>query len=157
MTGPNALKPACRQRNTVARRGRWGDCASLADLCAGVYLESRRGPWAADQRHRNAGLELAAVGSMLVVAGDEEALAPYRSTQATLIVDNLDDCHSLLTRAGAQVLRGPQQVPTGRNLTARLPGGIQIEYVEWDRAQWDRVGGQEPPAATGSATQDTGR
>lgn len=89
------------------------------------------------------GLELAAVGSVLVVAGDKEALAPYRSTQATLIVDDLDECQLLLSRAGAQVLRGPQQVPTGRNLTARLPGGIQIEYVEWDRAQWDRVGGTE--------------
>ena len=47
----------------------------------------------------------------------------------------------LLARAGAQVLRGPQQVPAGRNLTARLPGGIQIEYVQWDQAQWDRAGG----------------
>lgn len=89
------------------------------------------------------GLKLAAVGSVLVVAGDEETLAPYRSTQATLIVDDLDECQSLLSRAGAQVVRGPQQVPTGRNLTARLPGRIQIEYVEWDRAQWDRVGGTD--------------
>jgi hypothetical protein len=62
------------------------------------------------------------------------------STQATLVVDDLDECQSLLSRAGAQVLRGPQQVPTGRNLTARLPGGLQIEYVEWNHAQWDRVG-----------------
>jgi hypothetical protein len=90
------------------------------------------------------GLELAAVGAVLVVAGEEQTLAPYRSTQATLIVDDLDECQSLLSRAGAQVLRGPDQVPTGRNLTARLPGGIQIEYVEWDRAQWDRMGAPEP-------------
>ena len=87
------------------------------------------------------GLQLAAVGRVLVVAGDEQALAPYRATQATLIVDDLDECQSLLARAGAQVLRGPQQVPAGRNLTARLPGGIQIEYVQWDQAQWDRAGG----------------
>lgn len=87
------------------------------------------------------GLELATVGGVLVVAGDEETLAPYRATQATLIVDDLDECQSLLAHAGAHVVRGPQQVPTGRNLTARLPGGIQIEYVEWDRSQWDRMGG----------------
>jgi hypothetical protein len=90
------------------------------------------------------GLELAAVGNVLVVAGDEQTLAPYRSTQATLIVDDLDECQVLLSGVGAQVLRGPQQVPTGRNLTARLPGGIQIEYVEWDRAQWHRVGAPPP-------------
>ncbi len=87
------------------------------------------------------GPQLAAVGQVLVVAGDEQALAPYRATQATLIVDDLDECQLLLARAGAQVLRGPQQVPAGRNLTARLPGGIQIEYVQWDQAQWDRAGG----------------
>ena len=90
------------------------------------------------------GLELAAVGNVLIVAGDDETLAPYRLTQATLIVDDLDDCRSLLSRAGAQVLRGPQRVPTGRNLTARLP--TQIEYVEWDGAQWERDGGAERPA-----------
>jgi predicted amidohydrolase len=85
------------------------------------------------------GLELAAVGGVLVVAGDEEILAPYGSTQATLIVDDLDECTALLARAGAQVLRRPRQVPTGRNLTARLPGGVQIEYVERDRAQRYRI------------------
>ncbi len=87
------------------------------------------------------GLQLAAVGQVLVVAGDEQTLAPYRATQATLIVDDLDECQLLLARAGAQVLRGPQQVPAGRNLTARLPGGIQVEYGQWDQAQWDRAGG----------------
>lgn len=86
------------------------------------------------------GLELAAVGAVLVVAGDEKILAPYRSTQATLIVDDLDECTALLARAGALVLRGPRQVPTRLNLTARRPGGVQIEYVGWDPAQWDRIG-----------------
>lgn len=88
------------------------------------------------------GLELAAVGRVLVVAGDEEMLEPYRATVATLIVDDLDACKVLLDRTGAQIVRGPQAVPTGRNLTARLHGGVQIEYVEWDDAQWERAGGR---------------
>jgi predicted enzyme related to lactoylglutathione lyase len=95
------------------------------------------------------GLELAAVGNALIVAGGGEALAPCRSTQAALAVDDLDGCQSLLARAGARVLRGPRRVPAGRNLTARLPGGIHIECVERDRAQRDRVGGAEPHAAAG--------
>ncbi|MGV9249291.1 hypothetical protein [Streptomyces sp. NPDC003710] len=86
------------------------------------------------------GLELAMVGHVLVVAGDERVLEPYRV--ATLIIDDLDECHALLTRTGAQIVRGPQAVPTGRNLTAKLPGGVQIEYVEWDEAQWGRAGGR---------------
>jgi hypothetical protein len=89
------------------------------------------------------GLELAAVGNVLVVAGDEETLTPFRATQATLIVDDLDECQSLLSESGARILRGPQKVPTGRNLTALLSGGLQVEYVEWDRAQWERIGRQE--------------
>jgi hypothetical protein len=39
-------------------------------------------------------------------------------------------------------VRGPQEVPTGRNLTAKLPGDVQIEYVEWNQAQWERAGGK---------------
>ena len=88
------------------------------------------------------GLELATVGRVLVVAGDERTLEPYRATSATLIVDDLDECQVRLTQSGAQMVRGPQAVPTGRNLTAKLPGGAQLEYVEWDEAQWDRAGGR---------------
>lgn len=88
------------------------------------------------------GLELATVGRVLVVAGDERVLEPYRATVATLIIDDLDECRALLNRTGAQIVRGPQAVPTGRNLTAELPGGVQIEYVEWDEAQWERAGGR---------------
>jgi hypothetical protein len=88
------------------------------------------------------GLELATVGHVLVVAGDGQMLEPYRATVATLIIDDLGECLLLLNATGAQIVRGPQPVPTGRNLTARLPGGVQIEYVEWDEAQWERAGGR---------------
>lgn len=86
------------------------------------------------------GVELATVGRVLVVAGDAETLAPFRATQATLIVDDLDRCQAMLAAEGAQIVRGPQEVPTGRNLTAVLPGGVQIEYVEWSAAQWEKDG-----------------
>ncbi|MFR0356931.1 VOC family protein [Streptomyces sediminimaris] len=88
------------------------------------------------------GLELATVGRVLVVAGDERVLEPYRATVATLVIDDLDACRALLERTGARIVRGPQAVPTGRNLTAELPGGVRIEYVEWDEAQWERAGGR---------------
>jgi len=44
-------------------------------------------------------------------------------------VSDLDACQRRLDETGAQTVRGPQAVPTGRNLTARLPGGVQIEYI----------------------------
>ena len=82
------------------------------------------------------GLRLATVGRILVVAGDDELLAPFRATQATVVVDDLDECQAVLSGEGAHLVRGPQRVPTGRNLTALVAGGVQMEFVEWSPAQW---------------------
>jgi hypothetical protein len=71
-------------------------------------------------------LELARVGDFLLIAGTPEALAPYRNTHATVLVDSLDE-----VLATGTVLDGPHQVPTGRNVTLRHPGGAVIEYVEF--------------------------
>ncbi|NUW46462.1 hypothetical protein [Nonomuraea rhodomycinica] len=51
-------------------------------------------------------LELAGIGGCLLVAGTPEAL-----------------------------LDGPNDVPTGRNLTIRHPGGAVVEYVEFGSAK----------------------
>jgi predicted enzyme related to lactoylglutathione lyase len=75
-------------------------------------------------------LELATVGSVLVLAGSEEALRPYRETQATMIVDDLDEVLTFLSEHGATVIAGPDEVPTGRNLTARHGDGAVVEYVQ---------------------------
>ncbi|GGT25544.1 VOC family protein [Nonomuraea spiralis] len=80
-------------------------------------------------------LELASIGDYLLVSGTPEALAPYRDVQATVIVDNLDDVFAIVEREGGDTLDGPNEVPTGRNLTIRHPGGAVIEYVEFDSAK----------------------
>ncbi|SEB55606.1 hypothetical protein [Streptomyces melanosporofaciens] len=95
--------------------------------------------------HRTDSLDYAYVidGEVYSVLDDgERTLEPYTETAATLIVDDLDECQARLNQTGAQIVRGPQTVPTGRNLTAKLPGGVQLEYVEWDEAHWERVGGR---------------
>ncbi|SUA44922.1 Uncharacterised protein [Nocardia africana] len=92
------------------------------------------------------GLRLASIGQILIVAGDDTILAPYRATQATVIVDDLDQFHAALLTSGADIVREPQTVPTGRNLTARLTPEVQIEYVEWDKAQWQRINAAAPSA-----------
>jgi predicted enzyme related to lactoylglutathione lyase len=83
--------------------------------------------------HPTAGLRLAALGGLLLVAGPPERLAAVRDTQATVIVDDLDGLLADLQQTGAQVLRGPTPVPTGRNVTVRHPGDAIIEYVEWSQ------------------------
>ncbi|HII93475.1 MAG TPA: VOC family protein [Methanosarcina sp.] len=76
------------------------------------------------------GLELAQIGNILLIAGSDEALKPFRSTQATFLVDSLDEFKAYLEERGAKILRGPNKVPTGRNMTVKHPDGSIIEYVE---------------------------
>lgn len=59
------------------------------------------------------GPDLATVGEVLVVAGDEEVLAPYRETVATLLVDDLDACRERLDEAGRNSCAGRGPYPPG--------------------------------------------
>jgi len=76
------------------------------------------------------GLELAQIGNILLIAGSDEDLIPFRSTQATFLVDSLDEFKAYLEEKGAEIIRGPNKVPTGRNMTVKHPDGSVIEYVE---------------------------
>jgi len=77
-----------------------------------------------------AGVEVASIGSFLLVAGSDEALAPFRDVQSTVLVDDLDGLQEFIAAHGGEILSGPNQVPTGRNATVRHPGGVVFEYVE---------------------------
>ncbi|MEU7278188.1 hypothetical protein AB0A69_05255 [Streptomyces sp. NPDC045431] len=81
------------------------------------------------------GVELAAVGAYLLVAGTAEELAPFREVQATTVVQGLDEILELVADEGGRILDGPNEVPTGRNLTVLHPGGAVIEYVAFDAAK----------------------
>ena len=86
-----------------------------------------------------AGLELAQVGSVLLIAGSEAALEPFRSTHSTFVVDSLDAFQRHLEQAGAQIISQPRSVPTGRNMRAVHPDGLVVEYVEHVPASLGRV------------------
>ncbi|MCQ1535386.1 VOC family protein [Methanosarcina sp. KYL-1] len=81
------------------------------------------------------GLELAQVGNILLIAGSEEALKPFRATQATLLVDSIDEFKAFLEEKGAEIIRGPTEVPTGRNMTVKHPDGSILEYVEHSKIE----------------------
>ncbi|GLW08481.1 hypothetical protein Misp01_36110 [Microtetraspora sp. NBRC 13810] len=59
-------------------------------------------------------------------------MAPFLNVQATAVVDSLDDVFAVVAQKGGETLDGPNDVPTGRNLTILHPGGAVIEYVEFD-------------------------
>jgi predicted enzyme related to lactoylglutathione lyase len=75
-------------------------------------------------------LELAGVGSMLLIAGSEEALRPFRNTKATFMVDSVKEAWRELQGLGATILEEPKQVPTWWNMRVEHPDGMIVEYVQ---------------------------
>lgn len=74
-------------------------------------------------------LRLATVGAFLVIEGEAEALAPFRDTTGTLLVDDVVPYHDRLVAEGAEIVFPLQQVPTGAGFNARHPDGTVVEYV----------------------------
>lgn len=80
--------------------------------------------------HPKADLDLAQIGSLLILGGCNEALAPFRETQATFLVDSVSEFRDFLLKSGAVIIRDVTEVPTGFNMTVRHPDGTVAEYVE---------------------------
>ncbi len=80
--------------------------------------------------YAEAGLELAQVADILILAGSDEALTPFCETKATFVVDAIAEFKDHLMNNGAVIIRDLKQVPTGVNMTVRHADGTIIEYVE---------------------------
>jgi predicted enzyme related to lactoylglutathione lyase len=76
------------------------------------------------------GLELAQIDDILIVAGSSESLKPFKRTQATFLVDSLEEYEKFLKSNGSKIIQGPQKVPTGFNMTVQHPDGSIFEYVQ---------------------------
>ncbi len=75
-------------------------------------------------------LELAQVGSVLLIAGTKKARQPFQDTKGTFLVDCLDDFKEQLTTNNATIIERPKNVPTGKNMRVQHPDGTIFEYVE---------------------------
>jgi hypothetical protein len=102
------------------------------DLDAAVtfYEQLLNEPCASRFSYAQMNLEIARVNNFLIIAGTEEALEPFKTTQATMLVDSLAEFKAFLLKNEALILRDIQQVPTGFNMTVRHKDGLTIEYVE---------------------------
>ena len=76
------------------------------------------------------GLELACVGSVLILAGSSTRLERFRQTDATFLVDDIEAFRKHLLATDARITEEPKDVPTGRNMRAIHPDGTVIEYVQ---------------------------
>ena len=61
----------------------------------------------------------------------DEALSLFKSTQATFLVDSLNDFRGTLIQQRAVILAEPNKVPIRINMRAMHPDGTIIEYVEF--------------------------
>jgi|SRR5882724_6940884 len=75
-------------------------------------------------------LTLAQLGSVTLISGDEQALAPLRELRATFIVDSIVEFEAHLRSNGAAILQAPAPTPLGRNMFARDIEGTVLEFVE---------------------------
>lgn len=81
-------------------------------------------------KYSQVGLEIARIGNVLIISGSNQALKPFRDTQATFLVDSINEFKDLLLNNGASIIRDLKEVPTGVNMTAKHSDGNIIEYVE---------------------------
>ena len=100
------------------------------DKALEVYEKLMNEPCASRFIYKEAGLEIARIKNLLIVSGSDEALRPFRDTQATFLVDSIIEYRTFLLAHGATVIRDLRQVPTGTNMTVRHSDGMIVEYVE---------------------------
>lgn len=77
-----------------------------------------------------AGITLATVGKVLLIAGPEKRLEKFRRVQATLMVDSLDAFRTMLAKRGCEILDDAKPLPMGNNMLVRHPDGNVVEYIE---------------------------
>ena len=77
-----------------------------------------------------AGITIAKLGSVVIIAGEETAIAPLKNVRATFIVDSLTSYEAHLRATGATILQPPRPTPAGRNMIARDVEGVVFEFVE---------------------------
>ncbi|MEU3984349.1 VOC family protein [Streptomyces sp. NPDC026672] len=82
------------------------------------------------QRFERGDVQVAAIGSFLLMSGPESELELLRKVGATIAVKDVEEARHLLTGLGAHVLVGPVATPAGHNLLAMHPDGTLFEYVD---------------------------
>jgi len=97
---------------------------SFYEALTGAKCESRFA-------YKEKALELAQIGNLLLIAGSEQALAPFRATQITVLIDSISEYKEFLLNSGAVIIRDITKVPTGFNMTAKHKDGTITEYVEF--------------------------
>jgi len=104
-------------------RNQWETAIQFYEVLLGVQCERR-------VHIAETNVDAAKVGGVLILGADQETLEKLRLVNAVYYVDLLDESYKWLKTNGAEILHEPQTVTGGRNLTARHPDGLVVEYFE---------------------------
>lgn len=80
--------------------------------------------------HKQFHLEVAQVGSILLIGGSDEILKSFRNTKATFIVDSILEFKDFLLENGATIMKDIKGTPTVINMIVEHADGTIVEYVE---------------------------
>ncbi|WP_190817513.1 hypothetical protein [Saccharopolyspora pogona] len=69
------------------------------------------------------------VGGFLIIAGTDEALAPFRQTVGTLLVADVGPYEKRFRQEGLDFVQERFRAPSGEGFTVRHSDGTVIEYV----------------------------
>ena len=96
-----------------------------------AFYEGLQGvPCARRVKIAETGVEAAKIGGILLFGGSKDALDPVRHVDAIFYLDSLDEFAGWLEANGAEIIHPPRTVTGGRNLTARHPDGLVVEYFQ---------------------------
>jgi predicted enzyme related to lactoylglutathione lyase len=104
-------------------RDRWETVIKFYEVLQGVQCERR-------VHIPETNVDAAKAGGVLILGADGDVLDELRLVNAVYYVDSLDESFAWLEMNGSEVIHAPQAVTGGRNLTARHPDGLVVEYFE---------------------------
>lgn len=80
--------------------------------------------------HKLFHLELAQVGSILIICGTDQVLESFKNTRTTFMVDSIIEFKDFLLENGATIMKDVKETPTGLNMIVKHFDGMIVEYVE---------------------------
>ena len=80
--------------------------------------------------HKQFHLEVAQVGSILLIGGSDEVLTSFRNTKATFVVDSILEFKDFLLGNGATIMKDIKGTPTVINMIVQHADGMIVEYAE---------------------------
>ncbi|WP_313182446.1 VOC family protein [Lacrimispora sp.] len=80
--------------------------------------------------YKEKGLDIAVIDTLLIIAGNEEALKSVNSISLSILVDNIKECRQWLLAHGATIVEDITNVPTGFNMIVQQPDNLTVEIVE---------------------------